>query len=536
MRKVLAIFALAAALSLTCAGEAVHTVYLNSIAGVYPGCVVTGALPQTSTGGACTDSYAAIQGVLNTASASNPLVVVVESGYMISHGLTIPNGPNGGHVTIIGRGWDTGFIPAVGCNCSVLSNGYGYSPGTASAQSSSIEISDLTLNGIGNVGGNCGSSQCDPGHGAWYQSLQLYNVANVVIDHILTLRSPSFAVVIGNYSNVIVRNSYIAQAGGGAQNTDGIHFQGPGSNLEVFNDTIDSSGDDSLCLCAPEAMGGNISNSYIHDITLINAYDVLRIYTDCSNMTGCAAGGPWRVSKTTVRDVQGVVSAWAFFLDGDPIGTSYPVDNNDVLVVSNVKVGPTLTSFTGPWARINGTWGEVVFENCTWSAPTQSSPMMLIYGKVSHLSLLNDKILRNSTGSVVQAEAVQLYANTSGAVKHLTVADFEVVDSMTGTYSTIPALLDAQTGTSVGLLEVQDTLNANSLISALFTAGTAAQVTKTAGDLTGFPTTVAGLPAAATGTRAIVTDGSSPSFLGTITGGGSVVTPVFWNGTHWVAQ
>ena len=48
--------------------------------------------------------------------------------------------------------------------------------------------------------------------------------------------------------------------------------------------------------------------------------------------------------------------------------------------------------------------------------------------------------------------------------------------------------------------------------------------------------TVATLPAAGTaGRRAYVTDALAPTFLGTLTGGGAVVTPVFDNGTAWVA-
>ena len=48
--------------------------------------------------------------------------------------------------------------------------------------------------------------------------------------------------------------------------------------------------------------------------------------------------------------------------------------------------------------------------------------------------------------------------------------------------------------------------------------------------------TVATLPAAGTqGRRAWVTDATTPTFLGTLTGGGAVVTPVFDNGTAWVS-
>lgn len=47
--------------------------------------------------------------------------------------------------------------------------------------------------------------------------------------------------------------------------------------------------------------------------------------------------------------------------------------------------------------------------------------------------------------------------------------------------------------------------------------------------------TVATLPAGAQGQRAYVTDATAPTFLGALTGGGTVVTPVFHNGTAWVA-
>ena len=47
--------------------------------------------------------------------------------------------------------------------------------------------------------------------------------------------------------------------------------------------------------------------------------------------------------------------------------------------------------------------------------------------------------------------------------------------------------------------------------------------------------TVATLPVGIIGMRAYVTDAVSPTFLGTLTGGGSITTPVFYNGTAWVS-
>jgi hypothetical protein len=47
--------------------------------------------------------------------------------------------------------------------------------------------------------------------------------------------------------------------------------------------------------------------------------------------------------------------------------------------------------------------------------------------------------------------------------------------------------------------------------------------------------TVATLPTGVQGDVAFVTDATSPTFLGSLTGGGAVVTPVFYNGTSWVS-
>jgi hypothetical protein len=47
--------------------------------------------------------------------------------------------------------------------------------------------------------------------------------------------------------------------------------------------------------------------------------------------------------------------------------------------------------------------------------------------------------------------------------------------------------------------------------------------------------TVASLPAGTVGDRAYVTDATSPTYLGTLTGGGTITCPVFYNGFAWVS-
>jgi len=48
--------------------------------------------------------------------------------------------------------------------------------------------------------------------------------------------------------------------------------------------------------------------------------------------------------------------------------------------------------------------------------------------------------------------------------------------------------------------------------------------------------TVATLPTGSQGDTAYVTDATSPTYLATVVGGGSVVCPVFYNGTNWVCH
>jgi hypothetical protein len=48
--------------------------------------------------------------------------------------------------------------------------------------------------------------------------------------------------------------------------------------------------------------------------------------------------------------------------------------------------------------------------------------------------------------------------------------------------------------------------------------------------------TVATLPTGVQGAIAYVTDATAPTYLGVLTGGGSVKVPVFYNGTAWVSH
>lgn len=89
-------------------------------------------------------------------------------------------------------------------------------------------------------------------------------------------------------------------------------------------------------------------------------------------------------------------------------------------------------------------------------------------------------------------------------------------------------------GTLLARTTIYSSSNAGAAVN--WAAGTrqiAVTLPASMGGRTGF--TVATLPTGVVGQRAFVTDALGPTFLGALTGGGSVVTPVFKNATIWVA-
>jgi len=91
------------------------------------------------------------------------------------------------------------------------------------------------------------------------------------------------------------------------------------------------------------------------------------------------------------------------------------------------------------------------------------------------------------------------------------------------------------TGTGAGGDIIFQVAPASTTGSTQNTLATALRVYNTKTVAVGVAYTVATLPAAGIqGQRAWVTNATGPTFLGTLTGGGAVVCPVFDNGTAWV--
>ncbi|MCL4419955.1 hypothetical protein M1146_07750, partial [Patescibacteria group bacterium] len=133
---------------------------------------------------------------------------------------------------------------------------------------------------------------------------------------------------------------------------------------------------------------------------------------------------------------------------------------------------------------------------------------------------------QNTTGN---AATVTTNANLTGMVTSVGNATTVVTNAnLTGVITSVghDALPTSQTGTGSTFV-----MSASPTFTGTVTAPTI--VSTSAVRLKNY--TVATLPAGTQGDTAFVTDALNPTYLGALTGGGTVVTPVFHNGTVWVS-
>lgn len=202
----------------------------------------------------------------------------------------------------------------------------------------------------------------------------------------------------------------------------------------------------------------------------------------------------------------------------------------------NVAVGYTAGKFLNSVVALTNATQSVFIGSDTRSlADSQTNEIVIGYGgrgngsntaTIGNASLTDIYTSANIIVYDAANDANPLTALGASAAERLTIQS--VYDSGAQTldyveFKTYTASATADKGKYRFL--VDETLVAEITDSGIVSSG----ITRTAGY------TVAGLPAGTQGDRAFVTDATAPTFLGVLTGGGAVVTPVFHNGTAWVS-
>jgi len=207
-------------------------------------------------------------------------------------------------------------------------------------------------------------------------------------------------------------------------------------------------------------------------------------------------------------------------------------------VGGKVNLQFTLTTGTAPTGLVNGT----IYQFTVTSTTVLTYASMTSQGSADFTGKLTNSVdITNSIaiGTDVNAsKANQVVLGNSSVVETLlngnvgvgTTSPFAKLSVTNSTATTIAQIIKGAASQSANLTEWLD--SAGNVLASVSPAGKIVHTVPTT--LKGY--TVATLPAGVQGDMAFVTDATTPTYLGTLTGGGSVVTPVFFDGTNWISH
>jgi hypothetical protein len=483
----------------------VSGVVLDATLGV-PGSPGSGT--QTCTGNAA-KLLTAVSAVLGTYSSA---VLLIDGPSCLEEGLAFPQGSN---VTVQGTGPTSGFMPQSGCLCNVISNGWAIptSAGSAATQAGSLILRDFSING--NLVNNAGSGQsCATGQSGCV-GVFAFNVQYFEASHLVVFNYPSFGLLWANAGQAVV--DYNTIIGPNALGSDPIHAAGPATRVSVVGNKVQA-GDNCIAVNAPELMAGNISDFHIVDTEMVGlgCYSLVKVY---NQEAGSSSNPCYTITGLVVENFSGVVQDTILDMTGSECSTP------DMMQISvshgNVTGTASIASVNGPWQGI--TIRDIVFAKSSFSFP--GAYLVLNGAQVTDLDL--EDIRYERTTSVPNTNLYPVEVTGSSSVAHLFMKNVGVVDesgqNFVGSEGLTPQLLDVDSGSSIGTLELAGPLNTNQKIGNLFSSGTYALITTVAGVENFYATPTAGCgTVAGTNSRGKITATSSVSSCTLTFGGGTL--------------
>jgi hypothetical protein len=406
-----------------------------------------------ATGGAATDDGPTINAAMASASASNPLTLIVDGGALIS-GLFLPAG---GYWGIQGEGCGSGFFVKTGTNNDGIHNGgptanVPVDPGTTvplPARGSNVVLSNFMLNGNQGNGLDGDSTKGFP-QGAqptWYFGINLMNLNNITLENVVVVNTPSYHFRLSNVGNVVASGCVMNSSG---PNTDGLHFDGPANDISISNCSF-TTGDDAIALNCPEGYSGNISRVSVTNCTFDGRSCLMRLYTTVPG------GGEEQIDSVTVSNCTGTL-----FVAGFLIGLYAYKSPNAVLAlsVSNCQLtAPAILDISADFSAIE-------LSNVTLTPSGGSSDSRYALARTSSssagapfagssLTLVDCAIQR--TGNDPVFAVILDFGSTIDTVE---VNGFSVEDPAGPAYAASPELLDIEAG-SIGQLVLDGATTAN---------------------------------------------------------------------------
>jgi hypothetical protein len=415
-----------------------------------------------STGGAATDDGPTINAAMASASASNPLTLIIDGGALIS-GLFLPAG---GYWGIQGEGCGSGFFVKAGTNNDGIHNGgptanvpVDFGPGDPlPARGSTVSLSNFMLNGNQGNGLNGDSNTGMPQgtKSTWYFGINLMNLNNITLENLVVVNTPAYHFRLSNVGNVVASGCVMRSSGG---NTDGLHFDGPANDISISNCSF-TTGDDAIALNCPEGHSGNISRVSVTNCTFDSGSCLMRLYTT-------TPGGPEaQIDSVTVSNCTGTLWAAGFL-----IGLYAYKNPNAVLALSVSNCQLTTPAILD----ISTDFSAIELSNVTLTPSPGSADSRYALARTSSssagapfagssLTLASCAIQR--TGNYPVSAVILNFGSTIGTVE---VNGFAVQDPAGSSYAVSPELLDIEAG-SIGQL-VLDAATGTHIASAVSSGG-----------------------------------------------------------------
>ena len=460
---------------------AARTIYASSIPGVVLDCNLDAGAKIG--GGTPTDNAARLNAALATASASNPLHLVIDGGCAIGAPLVLPAT---GHVTISGHGWHTGFFILPGSNANGIQNFphtdlacyQVWSPSSANSQGgrgsnvtlrdfrlvgnrgtypngNSNGTTDSTITGSTPAGINGAANATAPdargpyaAGGYWLSGIILVGLDNVHIDRVWVFDAPGYHVNLYHCTRAWVTRSRI-EAGNPSfsGNTDGVHVNGGCSSVTV-DDCWISTGDDAVAFNLDEGDQADGADLAFTNSTVANCQSAVRIY------------GRSHANTRRVR-VQGIKgSGIRFFvvtIGLEDSTASGAAELNHSITIDDLDIQGVTSGPMNAIVQVNANVGLLEVSRVKIVEPTIPLAMVKIGtsspSAISSLRIADCSIHRNPAGN---AAAYALEASTAGtSIGDLSIDGFRVTEPIGQSSVDIPSLVNLD-GTSVARLSLSN--------------------------------------------------------------------------------
>ncbi len=286
-----------------------------------------------------TDDTAKLQAYLSTATATNPITLVMDGAALIT-GLQLSAA---GYTTIVGDGDTTGFYVKTGSNNDGIHNrpaGYVNDPGPPAPARIAQQVTLKAFRLNGNRGdGHTGNSVSGDPHGGsqWLFGINLMDMEQVVIDQVTVLHASVYSIRLSNVGHAKVTNCRImpfnpVEPVTLGTNTDGVHVNGPANDIEISGCYF-RTGDDGIALNAPEGHTGNIQRVTATNCMFDGCITMMRIYTQAG------AGNNLVVSDVTASGFTGTATSLGILLGNFGRGAPVPVkDSLRNILIQNCQI------------------------------------------------------------------------------------------------------------------------------------------------------------------------------------------------------